>query len=656
MFELSVAFKYLIPRWRQLSVSIISLISIFVIALVVWLIVVFFSVTHGLEKSWVQKMLSVSAPIRITPTSAYTHSYYYNIDAIALSSDYSLKSIGEKLYSEQTDPYDPFFDEEIPTEWLPAEADHEGNPRDLVKELFKTIHEVPGVYASEYEVGAGNLHIRLVRSSQDGMQRQQINQKALITAFDIENPALSPSLLAPKSDDIDNLIAMSPISPRNIMEESAEKMYRLSPSDQEKRMNALSEKLQIHQFQTKESGWVMPHSFLTDSTTLNVLVALDHAQEIKRVIIPKNSKQGNTTLTVEDGTLLLELADQKRPLMPHVPLIVEGGIKVDANLNADFTQDVSLDLQGNHLSGRVQYGAFDLIDATLSPIALLDWIDDQSLDPVLLPKIFREKGVKIGDHGYVGYEGLTPTGTQEMRQPIFVAGFYDPGIIHQGGLFLLAPKSLSHMVRQAAHEDLMGNGVHLYYNDLKRTEHIYDQITAGLKRRGLDTYWKVESYNEYPYAKEILDQLKSERTLFTLISCVIILVACSNIISMLIILVNDKKKEIAILRAMGASARSVAAIFGLCGVVMGLLGSLLGIGLAVYTLRHLDVLIGLLSAIQGRSAFNPHFYGETLPNEISGEALTFVLLTTGILSLISGVIPALKASFTEPSAALRSDG
>ncbi|MEX1012894.1 MAG: FtsX-like permease family protein [Waddliaceae bacterium] len=656
MFELSVAFKYLIPRWRQLSVSIISLISVFVIALVVWLIVVFFSVTHGLEKTWVQKMLSVSAPIRITPTHAYTHSYYYNVDTISLSSDYTLKSIGEKFIAEQTDPYDPSFDEEIPEDWLTADTDEEGNPRDLVKELFDVIHEIPGVYASEYEVGAGNLHLRLLRHTQEGTQRQQIDQKALLTAFDTKNPSLTTSLLKPKTDDIDNLIAMSRISPRNVLEENSGKTYRLSQNDRQKRLESLNSKLHLNQFQTKESGWVMPHAFLNDATSLKVLAVLNGAGEVKRVIIPNNSKQGNVALKMENGSPTLLIDGKAQSLMPQVPLIVEGGIKVEANLNPDFSQETVINLQGNLLSGKVQYGAFDLIDGEIDPIALLNWIDDESLDPVLLPKIFRDKGVKIGDHGYIGYEGATPTGTQEMRLPIFIAGFYDPGIIHQGGIFLLAPKSLTHMVRQASHEDLMGNGIHLYYDDLKETDAIQSQIIAKLKARGLNPYWKVESYNQFPYAKEILEQLKSERTLFTLISCVIILVACSNIISMLIILVNDKKKEIAILRAMGASALSVATIFGLCGIVMGLLGSLLGIGLAVYTLRHLDLLIGLLSAIQGRSAFNPNFYGETLPNEISSEALIFVLLTTGILSLISGVIPALKASSAEPSTALRSDG
>ncbi|MCP5507549.1 MAG: ABC transporter permease, partial [Chlamydiales bacterium] len=86
MFELSVALKYLTPRWKQLSVSIISLISILVISLVVWLIVVFFSVAYGLEKGWTHKLIAMTAPVRITPTEDYYHSYYYQIDSISANS------------------------------------------------------------------------------------------------------------------------------------------------------------------------------------------------------------------------------------------------------------------------------------------------------------------------------------------------------------------------------------------------------------------------------------------------------------------------------------------------------------------------------------------------------------------------------------------
>src|SRR5438445_12722145 len=110
MFELSVAFKYLIPRWRQLSVSIISIISILVIALVVWLILVFFSVSNGLEKIWMEKLTALTAPVRLTPTQAYYQSYYYQVDSISEHSQFTQKSIQEKRESAISDPYNPDID------------------------------------------------------------------------------------------------------------------------------------------------------------------------------------------------------------------------------------------------------------------------------------------------------------------------------------------------------------------------------------------------------------------------------------------------------------------------------------------------------------------------------------------------------------------
>ena len=153
MFELSIALKYLRPRWRQLSVSIISLISILVIALVVWLIVVFFSVTQGLERNWIQKLISLTAPIRITPTDEYYQSYYYLVDSISSNSNYTLKSIREKLHATDTDPYESNLDEEVPKQWpLPFKKD--GETVDLVKKTFQITENLPikQLYANDYEV------------------------------------------------------------------------------------------------------------------------------------------------------------------------------------------------------------------------------------------------------------------------------------------------------------------------------------------------------------------------------------------------------------------------------------------------------------------------------------------------------------------------
>jgi lipoprotein-releasing system permease protein len=106
---------------------------------------------------------------------------------------------------------------------------------------------------------------------------------------------------------------------------------------------------------------------------------------------------------------------------------------------------------------------------------------------------------------------------------------------------------------------------------------------------------------------------------------------------------------------MGAGSKSIALIFGICGVVMGAVGSLLGIAAALLTLFYINELVGWISRIQGYELFNPVFYGTSLPSELSFEALSFVLLTTIFISLLAGIVPAVKASMIRPAMILRAE-
>ena len=152
-----------------------------------------------------------------------------------------------------------------------------------------------------------------------------------------------------------------------------------------------------------------------------------------------------------------------------------------------------------------------------------------------------------------------------------------------------------------------------------------------------------------------MQQFQSDKYLFSLIAAIILLVACCNIVSLLTLLVNDKKREIGILQAMGASARSIAIIFSTCGVAMGILSVLMGTLAAIFTLKHIDAIVRMLSFLQGHEAFNAAFFGNSLPNTLSTSALKFIFLLTPLLSLFAGLIPALKACRLRPSEILRSE-
>lgn len=444
--------------------------SVFVISLVVWLVLVFLSVTTGIEKNWLNKLTSLHAPVRISPTDAYYKSYYYQIDSLSAASHYTPKTIGEKAASSSTDPYSVNVDAEVPSFWPKKE------PVDPVKKAFEELQAL-GLPHQDYEISSALLRLQ---------------------------------------------------------------------------------------------------------------------------------RAGGSTLS-QMSYLLSE--PEKNPKFK------------------------SLILESQPISGT------DV--------------------PILLPKNYKESGIQIGDLGTLSYAAPTALSSQEQRIHVKVSGFYDPGLVSIGNKCVIVPAAVTRTIHASSQtfspDGTPTNGIFVWFDDLASADAIKQKIVERFEKAGISQYWKVDTYRDFEFSKDLMLQFQSDKTLFLLIAAIILLVACCNIISLLVLLVNDKRKEIAILQAMGASFFSIAAIFGFCGIAMGALSCLLGGSLAIFTLKHIGGLVQFLSALQGHNAFNPAFFGQTLPNELSTEALLFVLIATPILSLAAGLIPAIKASRIRPSSVLRSE-
>jgi lipoprotein-releasing system permease protein len=654
MFELTIALRYLIPRKKSVSTALISLLSVVVISVVVWLILVFLSVTAGIERNWLSKLTALYSPIRLTPTEDYYRSYYYQIDSLSAASNYTSKTIGEKARSLHSDPYSSENDVQVPPYWPLAERSLSGLLRDPVKETL-TILDQLGVGHQDYEIGGALLRLNLAHPSQPGST--VVSQMSYLMSFMDRNPRLASLIMPPSVGDINSLLHKKTNDPSSYLASIFSNISVEQVETASLDLNLLSE----------QSEWLafMPSSHFTFAIVPRSSKAVcPEGWELGRLVrtqtawhwVSSSGKIIPTPRLQLDGPLTLQVTHlSPSPELSHVKISVRGALQERHIENTIEWNDAAV----SRAKANVH---FDQAPSLRPPWAIdiegrCELPNTYGMSsPLLLPKSYRDMGACIGDNGYLSFSS-SGASAQEQRLPVQAAGFYDPGLFSMGGRCLIVPQTITqtiHTVSQTFSPDgTPTNGINIWTD--KNTDEVRSQVEQELLRANLQCYWKVATYKDYEFSKELFQQFQSDRTLFLMIALLILLVACCNVISLLILLVNDKKREIAILRAMGASGCSVAAIFGCSGLLMGTVSCIIGTIAAIITLDHLDAVIHFLSVLEGHAAFQPAFFGQMLPNQLSREALVFVIIATPLLSLCAGLIPAWRSTRIRPSIALRQE-
>jgi lipoprotein-releasing system permease protein len=131
-------------------------------------------------------------------------------------------------------------------------------------------------------------------------------------------------------------------------------------------------------------------------------------------------------------------------------------------------------------------------------------------------------------------------------------------------------------------------------------------------------------------------------------------VAAFNIVAMLVMVVTDKRTDIAILRTLGASPRSVLVVFLVQGLVIGWAGVLLGVGLGVLLALNVGQIVPLLEGALGFRVMNPDvYYITSIPSELQWSNVLSIGSAALLMTAAATVYPALRASRVAPAEALR---
>ena len=164
----------------------------------------------------------------------------------------------------------------------------------------------------------------------------------------------------------------------------------------------------------------------------------------------------------------------------------------------------------------------------------------------------------------------------------------------------------------------------------------------------------VRLYNWQQSNASFVGALKVERNVMFLILTLIILVAAFNIISSLIMLVKDKGRDIAVLRAMGATRGMIMRIFFLSGASIGVAGTIAGFVLGLLLSLNVETIRSLLQKLTGATLFPEEIYFlSRLPAKVDPAEVASIVAMALALSMLATVYPAWRAARLDPAEALR---
>jgi lipoprotein-releasing system permease protein len=351
----------------------------------------------------------------------------------------------------------------------------------------------------------------------------------------------------------------------------------------------------------------------------------------------------------------------------HITIAAEPGQKIEgyAGLAAkiaalpDVTAAVSvldgqvlLNTENNGAQGGLVRGISQADLRSLKQISghiLMGSLDDFHGDNALAVGVtFAEQhGVRIGDLvTLVSPQGAaTPFGTVPRVRAYKVVAIFDAGLAQYNGSVVFLPLEAAQIFFQKP------NGVtqiEIRLTNADDVERVVPRVSALLEGRQVRMY-------DWRHANDVLiSVLQVQKDTMFIVLGMIVLVAAFNVVSSLIMLVKDKRADIAVLRTIGASSGAILRIFVMCGAFVGVSGTMIGTLLGVSVCKNIVAIQRAIEGMTGGKVFDSSvFMLSTLPDSIDWPDVARVVLLGLALSILATLYPSWRAARTDPVEALR---
>ena len=318
---------------------------------------------------------------------------------------------------------------------------------------------------------------------------------------------------------------------------------------------------------------------------------------------------------------------------------------------APFVAAQALIARGDELRGAIVRGISPVDEATVTDIAaqlkdtVLARLVPGEWGVVLGIELARNLGVRQGDKVTVMAPGgqVTPAGVVPRLKQLTVVGVFDAGHYeYDSTLALLHVEDAARLFRVEG-----PTGVQLKLKDLNQAREVSSQLSQSLGPQVQVRDWTSTNRNWFA-------AVQLEKRLMFIILTLIVAVAAFNLVSTLVMTVTDKRADIAILRTLGASPRSVMGIFMVQGALSGVIGTLAGVGFGLLVAFNVGTIVPAIERLLSVSFLPSSVYLiSRMPSEPQSGDIVPIVVISLVLSFVATIYPSWRASRVQPAEALR---